>query len=137
MVQSSDDSILRPWLHLDRFAVVITDVQGLAAVRIIHGLIVLVSPGLHQPDANREVGLHLAHAGLYLVLINRLPNVSRPVLIKLVGILEEKHLVAEELVLAALFVTYSSRVFPAFAVKHDHHLALAARGSLLEHIGYV
>src|SRR5215469_556202 len=85
-------SVLLP-LDFDSFPVPIHHTHWLPPIRILHGFYPSLVGRLRQSHADGEIGLQLIHPGLDLVLIDCVPNIRRPVLVKLFWVLDKEHFI--------------------------------------------
>src|SRR6476661_314855 len=118
-----NSSLALPRLHHNRLPAVVADDERLAAVWVIKRLIGIVAASFQQADSNSKVRLEFAHPRLDLVLIDRLPNVCRPVLVEFVWVFIEQHLVAVEPEICIALVADSSGVVLSVFLKYRQNLA--------------
>ncbi len=100
----------------------------------MHRLLVRGVPAIGHAHADRKIRLHFVHARLYLMLLDRLPHVRRPVFVEIVRILNVEHLVGVDFVLAfGRLVSNRHRVTLPFLLKRGNNLFGLSRDYIARH----
>src|SRR5690349_23283381 len=82
---------------------------------------------LRRSHADGESSLDLVHALLYFVIVDGPPDFGRPMLVKLVRVLNEQHLVAVNLEVAGIVDTDRHGVALAILLEDGDDLLLSGR----------
>src|SRR6516162_2348732 len=109
-------------LYFRRLPIVKRDVYRAPIVGIIHNPRVRSAGSLRHADSDRERCLEFVHSGFDLVLFDDLPHISRPMLVQLMRVLDEKDVIGIDLIIAVFFSADGKRIPSPFLLEHCNHL---------------
>src|ERR1039458_2570062 len=113
---------LRARFNRNRLVVLIGDRQRLSPIRVTQSSPTIIARTLRNARSNRKAGLQLVHPRLHFMSVNLLPDIRRPVLVKLAWIFDEENVIGVNLKIAALKRTDRNRIGLALERKARHHL---------------
>src|SRR5581483_2252031 len=109
------------------FSIPVSDNQRLPSIGVFHGLGSWIVRTFRDSHTNRKIRLQLIHAGFHFVPLDGLPNLGRPMLVYLPGILDKKYLIGVDPVVSRRFTSDRERETLCSLLENRQQLFLARR----------